>query len=310
MSFDYKVMEWIQALGGAEGSGWQKFMDFFFCAGTFLCEEMFLLIAIFVVYWAWNKKFGYYLVMAMFASIGFNGLFKTIVARPRPFLNTEFQSLRYVQVDNMLVNTTGLNTSYSFPSGHSQLAGSLFTTLAYYFKKRWLTILSVVLILYVMMSRVYLGVHYPTDTIVGGLLGVGVAFAICKIMNKHEEKKILIAWILAGIVAITLIVDIATDSVSIGETSKMLGLAIGAISGIMLEEKNINFTVDGLWWKRVLRVVLGFALVMAVRLGFSALFDAFNPGEGMGYILDGFRYFCIGIVATYVWPLIFTKANL
>jgi undecaprenyl-diphosphatase len=310
-AFDHTLMEWIQALGGRDGSVWQKIMDFFFCSITFMGEETFLLLGIFIVYWGVNKKFGEYLVISLFATIGLNGFFKGIFQRPRPFLKPEFNDLRHVQVDNFFVSTTNLAHSYSFPSGHSQLAGSLFTTTALYFKKRWLYILMGSLIVLMMMSRVYLGVHYPSDVLVGGVLGVAVAVIMFKLLQKYSDKKIIILLVLFGLVIVTLIIELATGATSAPDTAKMAGLAAGAISGFLYEGKKINFKVDGVWWKRTLRVIIGFALVMGVRLGLKPLFGIIaDEGTAVGYILDALRYLCIGVTATALWPLIFKKVNL
>lgn len=311
MGFDHTIMKWIQALGGSDGSTWQKIMDFFFAASTFLCEELFLLIAIFIIFWGVNKKMGEFLVFSLFASIGVNGFIKAIIARPRPFLNPEFSDLRYVQLDNFFVNTTGLNTSYSFPSGHSQLAGALFGSFALFVRKRWATILMTILILLVMISRTYLGVHYPTDILVGGAIGVGIAFAMAYILKKFPEKKMLILLILFLVVVLSLIVEIATDAVSIGGTVKMLGLAGGAIGGYYWDSKKIHFSVDGVWWKRTLRVIIGFGLIMGIRLGLKPLFGLFiGDSQSLEHLFDGIRYLIVGFVATGLWPYIFMKIKL
>jgi undecaprenyl-diphosphatase len=78
--------------------------------------------------------------------------------------------------------------SYSFPSGHSTFAAVFFTMLAVVLARlmpprwRWLRAASVgvclVLAVLVGMSRIWLGVHYPTDVIGGLLLGFGWVLAV------------------------------------------------------------------------------------------------------------------------------------
>lgn len=311
MGFDYSVMKFIQSLGGAADSAWQKFMDTFFIASTFLCEEMFLLLVIFIIYWAINKKLGENLILILLATIGINGLFKVIIGRYRPFTNSDYSSLRYIEVDNFFVNTTHLNTSYSFPSGHSQLAGSLFGGFALYIKKNWVYVVMGILILLVMISRVYLGVHYPTDVIVGGVLGVLIAVIMSKVTTKYPDKKVIILSVLFGILVVTFIYELITDAISAGDTIKMVGLAAGGIPGFLWEEKKINFKVDGLWWKRTIRVILGFVLVMIVRIVLKPIFEIFT-GDNTALIMtfDAVRYALVGVTATALWPLIFTKVKL
>jgi len=93
---------------------------------------------------------------------------KVIVARPRPTV----ENLRHL-------------TSLSFPSEHSTQAAAVYLTIAIMLSKdlnrgwRELAIvIAVVIALAVAWSRVYLGVHYPTDVIAGLLLGWGWALLV------------------------------------------------------------------------------------------------------------------------------------
>jgi len=65
----------------------------------------------------------------------------------------------------------------SFPSGHTVLAFSTVTTLALEYKKWYITVPAFLWAGLVGYSRLYLGMHYPTDVLAGGILGVGSGFA-------------------------------------------------------------------------------------------------------------------------------------
>jgi undecaprenyl-diphosphatase len=67
---------------------------------------------------------------------------------------------------------------YSFPSGHTFIVvgGAV---VAWFTLKRWLAVLLTVEASLVAFSRVYVGVHYPTDLVGGTLLGAGFALIIC-----------------------------------------------------------------------------------------------------------------------------------
>jgi len=91
---------------------------------------------------------------------------KALVARPRPAV----EHLQHV-------------TGWSYPSGHSAQAGAFWTSLLLVVLARTRTRresgiaigLTAMIVLAVAWSRVYLGVHYPSDVIAGALLGCGWA---------------------------------------------------------------------------------------------------------------------------------------
>ena len=81
-------------------------------------------------------------------------------------------------------------SSYSFPSGHTFTAFFLATTIFIRWRK-W-GYIALPLAFMVGFSRIYLGAHYFSDVLVGGILGVGVAIAnffICKLIYSRLEKK-------------------------------------------------------------------------------------------------------------------------
>jgi len=72
----------------------------------------------------------------------------------------------------------------SFPSNHAANICfiSFFLSYIYYNRKKYFIMLAIL----VSISRVYIGVHYPFDIIVGGLIGIIVGYLVIKIINKLE----------------------------------------------------------------------------------------------------------------------------
>lgn len=111
-----------------------------------------------------------------------NIVLKLLIDRPRPI-----EELRW-----------SVHTSTSFPSGHSETAGALFTCIIFLLFKsklpKWVKILgyviSPILILTVMATRIVLGVHYLTDTIAGASFGVAIA-VICMYLYELFEDVII-----------------------------------------------------------------------------------------------------------------------
>ncbi len=304
-AFDLWLQQGIQAMSGS--GGFTAFMDFMFAFFTFFCEELLLLLLLLIVYWTVNKKTGETLMMAMFMSISVNSILKNIIRRPRPFIKEGYSDkVRFVQIDNFFVNTTGLGRQFSFPSGHAQLAGSFYGTFMLIAKKKWAYIVCPIIIFLVMLSRPYLGVHYPTDVLVGGVLGMGIAFLTVYLANKFFDKRY---YIYAALIVL-LIINVSVPSLYDPDSLKFLGTAIGALAGIFMDEKYTKFEIDGVvWWKRVLRVVGGVALIMVFKEGLKPLFNLFDVSDIGKDLLGALRYLFVGFAATGLWPLIFTKCK-
>jgi membrane-associated phospholipid phosphatase len=91
-------------------------------------------------------------------------LIKKIVKRPRPFIS------------NIHLTAVYHPTSYSFPSGHSSSASATAVSLIRAYPKWYVIAPSVLWAGSVCYSRLYLGVHYPSDVSAGILLGTGTSF--------------------------------------------------------------------------------------------------------------------------------------
>jgi undecaprenyl-diphosphatase len=114
------------------------------------------------------------IISASLGSLGLNSLLKNIIKRARP---VEFFKT--------------IETSYSFPSGHAMVAASLSFSIAYILtknksqasKKKAYIIASVYTIL-MSFSRLYLGVHYPTDVVFGMFYGIALFLLIKDLFFK------------------------------------------------------------------------------------------------------------------------------
>jgi undecaprenyl-diphosphatase len=100
---------------------------------------------------------------AYFLEIGIYKIIKNNVKRSRPY--NELEGIQ---------NGTVPSDRFSFPSGHTAAAFVMATLIAYFFP-----LLTTVVFLWAFLvgfSRIYLGVHYPSDTLAGMILGVLTAY--------------------------------------------------------------------------------------------------------------------------------------
>ncbi|WP_072986309.1 phosphatase PAP2 family protein [Clostridium cavendishii] len=105
-------------------------------------------------------------------------IIKNIVQRNRPF----------IFLDNVKLLITPPN-SYSFPSGHTAASFTSAAMLSHFFKKY--RIIFFALAITIAFSRLYLLVHYPSDVLVGMLLGLFGYFATIKLFKLIIEKNYL-----------------------------------------------------------------------------------------------------------------------
>ena len=141
-----------------------------------------LIVLILALYFALDGRWRYALLLMMTA-IGTGiamALLKAAYGRPRP----------------SVVTGIGTPESLSFPSGHSMISMALYLTLGMLLaqsqERRRLKIFSIatsaVLALLIGLSRVYLGVHFPTDVLAGWTAGASWAL-ICGLLLRRVGRK-------------------------------------------------------------------------------------------------------------------------
>lgn len=292
-TFDTIVMNAIQSLYNPNA----EIINQVFSYLSFFAEELFIILLFATIYWSINKELGEGLLFATAFTLVVNGVLKDTVKRLRPFVSENANDFRYIKKHNLFLNTEDLITSYSFPSGHAQTAGTYLLYFANYVKRKLVWILYVLLSLSVMVSRVFLGVHYPSDVLFGFILGTVVYFVFWYFMKKYSEKKILVLWAFSICGILMSIICASDDSI------KAIGLLVGVTIGITLESKTVNFKTEGKIVFKILRVAVGIPGVVALRFGLKFILP-----EGIWF--DGLRYIIIGAYTTYLWPLIFSKFEL
>ena len=278
MEFELNIIRAIQSIAN-------PFLDGLFQFITMFGEEAILIPLIAVIYWAFNKKMGEYIAYASLTSVLVNGAIKDIFKAKRPIGEPGIRSLR--------IETA---TGYSFPSGHTQGTASFWAAIAIYLKKNYMYGISALIIVLVAISRLYLGVHYPKDVLFGAIFGILTSFITYKLFNK-VNNKIALYFITFIIFIPALLYAHSADFI------KGMGTFLGFALGIYVEKKYVNFSVEGKSANKILRVVIGLAILILLKVGLKAVF----PNKLVFHFL---RYFIIVFFGIGLYPAIFKKLKL
>ncbi len=111
-----------------------------------------------------------------------NGIFTTglklSIHRERPFI-----------VYPNDINKYSVAGSYSFPSGHTSMAFCTATSISLMYPKWYIIVPAYLWAGSVGYSRMYLGVHFPTDVLAGALLGTGTSIGTHYLFNYIKKKR-------------------------------------------------------------------------------------------------------------------------
>lgn len=258
------------------------FFDFLFQLITICGEQIVLISIISIIYWTLDKKFGEYIAYSVLTSVLLNNAIKDIFKMKRPIGEEGIRTLREQTA-----------TGYSFPSGHTQGASSFYGAMAIYLKKRVMYIIVTVMIILIGFSRLYLGVHYPKDVIVGGILGVLTSLICYKLYNRVENKMLLY------VITFAIFIPALTFAHS-ADFIKGMGTYLGFIIGIYIEKKYVNFSTEGSTGNKIIRVLLGIVILLVLQLGLKVLLPSAT-------IFSFIRYSLISLVGIGVYPMVFKK---
>lgn len=278
--------------------GADTFLTAFFLKMSYIGEMTIVLAVIAEIYWCVSKDFGNYLLMGWSGNRIVNGLLKVSACAYRPWI----RDARIIPEKEAMAAATG----YSFPSGHSMNAASLYGGGA--IRKelpRMLRIALALIAVLIAFSRNYLGVHTPQDVLVGlaaGLLVMWLTGKLIRWVETHPEKDILVMCIgilIAVAVAVFAAVKsypedrdaagkLLVDGVKMAnDTFKGVGWAIGFLAGWVLERRFVSFSTDVPMMTKATRFVTGLLGFYAVSLILTSLIKSWIPGAA-GTILSCF----------------------
>jgi membrane-associated phospholipid phosphatase len=295
---------------------------------SFLGNEQFFLIVAPVIYWCIDASLGFRLGIYLMISAGLNDVFKILCHAPRPYwIDTH-------------VKAFSVETSFGIPSGHSMNSTTIWGTVAATLKKRGIWIGAAALIFLIGLSRLYLGMHFPTDVLAGWFLGALLLIIIYWIEKplvrwikaNTNPQKIALAFILSlSIIALGFFGRIILEGWEIPATwienaafatkvaepinpvdpkglISSCGALFGLALGYILLDMHGGFQVAGSLWQKITRFFIGLVGILI----FWKVLGMFLPDEStfLSFALRYFRYTLIGVWVTGGAPWVFIRAGL
>lgn len=283
------------------------FLDKLMGLVTNLGGEAVFIVAAIVVFWCLNKSCGYYMMTVGFAGTIINQFLKLWFRIPRPWVKDP----NFTIVESARAEATG----YSFPSGHTQNAFAVFGSPARFFKDTALRIVFILLIALTAFSRMYVGVHTPLDVGVSLIVGTILVFVIYPFfrdMDKSPKKVYIIFSIFivlaAAFVAFVELYDFPADidaenyASGLKNAYMILFCAIGLMLTFFIDTKYVHFPTQAVWWAQIIKVVVGLAILLALKSVLKAPLLALFGGHSVAH---GVRYFIVILFAGIVWPMTF-----
>lgn len=308
-----QFIQWLQTMSPALDS----LMEYL----TFLGRIEFYLIFISFIYWVISAPLGFRTLLILLGTdfVGLAG--KQLLRQPRPYWVGDVKAL-------------GEETSYGIPSTHASDTVAVWGYMVYWFKNTWLMVLSALVVLLVGISRMYLGVHFPTDVLGGWLIGLLAIFLLVKgegWLSPFLKRQsvggligigfivsilmLLVGWLISLLIASipdpTNWAQYSIQARDISHYFTLAGAVFGMLAGYTLMQRYAAFQTTGSWARRIARYLLGIAGVLVLYLGLDVLFgliaaDQTALGLGLRYI----RYAAVSFWAMFGAPWVFLKLRL
>jgi hypothetical protein len=230
--------------------------------------------------------------------------------------------------------------SFGLPSGHAQNAVVIWGTLANRIKTRWAWIITIIVMFLIGLSRLYLAVHFPIDVLLGWLFGIAVLWLLIRleqpvvrwIKKFSTYEQIMIAFLLslflttinllpmyslaswnlptnwAGNALLSFPDEPAITPLSPHNILSTPGALFGLAAGWIWIQRKGGFSTRDLWWRLIVRYLVGLIGVLVLYAGLGSLFP--ETETLMAYLLRYVRYALIGFWISGFAPWLFLQLKL
>ncbi|MDO5120200.1 MAG: phosphatase PAP2 family protein [Coriobacteriales bacterium] len=277
-------------------------------------ESLMVMIVLCILYWCIENSFATFVMMTYSLNRLANGFLKITFCVYRPWI----RDARIQPLKGAMEKATG----YSFPSGHTTNAMSVYGSPALWRKVSWFLRISLFLMVgLVGLSRNWLGVHTPQDVIVAiatcAVMALAVRF-LTSLLEKHPTLDIWFA--LIGIaVSIALIAYAALKSYPIDydasgkvlvdpakmaqDSYKNAGIGLGFFIGWIIERRFVGFSCEGTIQQRMGRAVIGIIGLFFVLYPVTAGLDLVVPSPARHVVTRAVQMIYVVLIAPWLFKL-------
>ncbi len=235
------------------------FFDSFFSFVSFFGELIFYMALLPFLYWCFDKKSAARIFVLFLISSWVNTVLKDLINHPRPYNLNESVKI-------------GKTPGPGIPSGHAQLSLVVWGSMSLWLKKRFFTYASIFIILIIAFSRIYLGVHFPTDVLGGWFLGALALIMLWPFFDKIEKFLLQFSPVILAAVAI-IIPGLLSQIIASKGSVMSMGALSGFCVGIIIENRYIKFSPAANFKTGFLRVLIGLTVLMLVYFAEKILFS-------------------------------------
>ena len=294
---------------------------------TFLGSQEFLLLMLPVIYWSVDASMGARVGAVLLISGGLNDMLKLVIHGPRPYW---FSSQ---------VKAFTLEPTFGAPSGHTQNSVVIWGLMAAYIKRPWAWAVAIFLMIMVGLSRIYLGVHFPHDVLLGWLLGTLVLWFFLRwadvlipwLKTKSLGMQVAMAFGLSAFMVLVSAVAFfwlqgltfpsawienamkagaleAPNPLSLDNPISSAGAMFGLLAGLAWTHSRGGFSAEGPVRLRAARYGLGLVGLLILWYGLGLVFPRDN--SLIALVLRYLRYSLVGAWITAGAPFVFLRFRL
>ncbi len=270
---------------------------------TQLGSSKILVIADIIIFWCLDKEAGFFLLNTSGISVFVNQMLKSVVRIQRPWiLDENFSAVEAAKKDA---------GGFSFPSGHSQNTGLHMTAYArLYGGKKAVKVLTLLLIVLIPFSRMFLGVHTPLDVGVGLFCGIFVFLLFYELhyRKKHNRACHLLAVALTFVQLLYFRFFLTSadpnDVEALESAVTIFALMLGIWISYEMDRKYLRFETKGSVKKQIMKVFLGLPVFLIIVFGLLYGLQALGLHR---YFAVFIGYFLGCLFAGCIWPYLFSK---